>query len=404
MKKLALTLLILSCANPFLVASADDCDFLNSRSETQGSFCCKDWGRIARKCDKQDGQVCEYRNGNDKYPGTVHNCEYIFPEKRELDSKEPLVQMARFREMLIELLAQPRETIREAFEDTSRFLTPTFGVHQISQLYKGNLDKIKNGQDAQVSKAVSKIDRPDVGIVQDQLIAVRGTRFATVQEFSSNSATLLNFARASVLRDPANPITEFFPTFYGSYKANGSSGAYHPVQLLSFQEMELASSDFEDAYSKMDRQYRKPLVPDSLVFEFCLGEWAGAYFSKIGSYDAKAVNFGVKRNIGYSRTYKIEGKEFIISSDVMPKRLDVGGAGTVSEYAYARMKKGFSCSIPNANYNLSWDATKFLSNLGGGKNETFLDAFEAFYQSSQELKDGAKVRDENRVFAWPALQ
>jgi len=281
-----------------------------------------------------------------------------------------------------------------------------------TELYD-ELKVVSSGAEAQVWVGRSKVDRPNVGLKEGQPLAIRGTSIdknRSLGGWKAALATITTFIKAQkILRNPNTrqvpTITEFFPIFYGTYQALGKIPDLKEQQL-NFQEMEYVDETFKKYGRNLYGQLSPYQIADSVVFEYCLGEWAGGYFANIGKYDFKNENYGLKK-IDYSRTYKINGKEFIISFNEMPKRLDVGGTGSWSDASQERrqisMKKFFSCSVRDLG-NLSDAARKFVRILNDhDKTGSILDTFDSFYKESSELQEGAKKTINNRIFNWPQI-
>jgi len=318
------------------------------------------------------------------------------------------------------LLLNPKTIITEDILNK----VPKFGDFDTvaPKLYQ-DLEIKGEGQDARVWVGKSIVDRPNVGIVQGQTIAIRGARIGAGQEKSSALGTLKSFVKAqNILRNPAFPITEFFPTFYGTYEANGKT-KYSSTQPLNFQEMEAIDNTLANLCKIEDEPgtYPKTIlkdwwvmldemepISDCVVFEFCLGEWAGAYFAQIGSNDAKTENAGVKK-VDYSRSYQIQGRKYIIpKTELMPKRIDIGGTGT---YSGPPPLNSYSCSLKKIvstvaqrsdPCKITQTAENFMKELAQKREGSIFEVFDSFYE---KMSCKAQKEDEqNHNFVWPEIK
>jgi hypothetical protein len=286
--------------------------------------------------------------------------------------------------------------------------------NEVSKELYTNVKTLGDGQDSKTYRAISTIDRPDIGLKQGDALVVRAARITTNQEQSSEQMTLINFARLERLRNIEAPITHFFPSFYGAYLAVGET-KYFGRQELSHVEMEGADDTFANEFNcgrNSNWQRPKKQISDCQVFEFCLGEWAGAYFAGVGSFDAKPDNWAVKKS-DYKRTYIIEGKSYVVpASEAMPKRIDVGGAGNSPKADKPRLKNSYSCSLSayavsagSAGCKVSSKAEEFLRKLYTKREESIFSVFEQFYnESTCKTAAESDTTEKNVTFSWPVIE
>lgn len=280
------------------------------------------------------------------------------------------------------------------------------------QLYQ-SAKNIGSGIEAIVYMAPSAMERADVDIKKGQQIVVRVVPIFKNQSNrnESNLWSFRNFIRAEKLRKDA--ISEFFPRFYGGFRAKFESMPDWPFHM--FQEMEPIDATLAAQFNcgeSMDKE--KDVVPmsDCFVLEFCLGEWAGAYFGDIGSEDAKAENAGVKK-VNHSRSYSIQGKEYIFpKTQLSPKRIDIGGAGEAEGEKNEKHLRSYACSLQeftstsssNGSCQTQNSAQEFLTALKTNKEEgkSVFDIFADFYD---QAKCGESGKNENHEsFKWPKIK
>lgn len=311
-----------------------------------------------------------------------------------------------------QLISYPLDKISKEIITLESLPQFTTFAEVMSELYV-DVKSIGDGQDSMVYIGKSMINRPDVGLKQGDPLVIRAARINTSQEKSSEQMSLINFARLERLRDQKSPITHFFPAFYGAYNAIGET-KYFGRQNLSHIEMESADNNFAKEYNcGRDYNYRveKKLVSDCAVFEFCIGEWAGAYFAGVGSSDAKPDNWAIKK-VDYNRNYIIEGKEYTVAaSEPSPRRIDVGGAGSFIKANNPDLKQSYTCSLEkytsasavSAACKISSAAEKFLKDISQKRTTSIFSVFDEFYSTSQcsSIKAGSEP---TVIFTWPTIE
>lgn len=339
-------------------------------------------------------------------------------------------QISQFRERL---LSMPIDTFVMPIDKTYplTLMAPKLGPFPsvIPELYNLPITLLGSGQDSAVFLATSSIDRSEIGLKAGDKLAVRAARIETSQERSSAERTLRNFYRAqTTLRNPSNPIVDFFPYFFGSYETSQQGKyvtKYHNDGRANVQEMEAVDNTIQAHYQCNSTGYptEKPIIPDEVVFEFCLGEWAGVYFANIGSGDAKTENWGVK-NVDHARIYRIGDKEFALPKGMVPMRIDIGGAGDFSltfnpnDNGDANVRFGadnprptYICSLSQKTSKFSYgrscrisqEANKFMEDLRSLK-ETEGDVFNVFQKFYDQFKGAlTPILDDDgkKEFIWP---
>lgn len=258
-----------------------------------------------------------------------------------------------------------------------------------------------NGQDAVVYSVHLAADRPNARIPSGRAIALRVAKNGDKYDRDSAAITIKKFAQVQELNAK---YIKFYPEFYGAYLAKADIKYQRYVPAMC-QEMELMDGTIASHFNVgNDYNWRRPSpkIPDHFIFEWCLGEWASAYFAGVGSSDNKMENFGVL-NEPTARRYIIEGHEFVLPPGLMPKRLDLGGTGVFSGTRQS-LNSSFMCSASRAsNGELSAESKQFLNSLSLRNKGTTIEKFAAFYDQFKgniALDGGVQ---ETR-YEWPELK
>ena len=176
------------------------------------------------------------------------------------------------------------------------------------------------------------------------------------------------------------------------------------------QEMEYANlGTFERKFQHINymlyeslNNVKLPVISDYIIFEYALGEWAGAYFGDLSTLDNKNENFGLK-TMTQPRKYVIEGRVFEIHSSSMVMRLDVGGTGRYSLlYGAENILERFTCTLSErVGLTMSASAKKFTCNLRSGvEGKSVIDIFADFYD---EMNKEEEMEGEALVYEWPPI-
>lgn len=267
-------------------------------------------------------------------------------------------------------------------------------IQDYGSLY-ASIKTVAKGQDAQVYCCI----RDNVKM------ACRFASCATQQQ----EASLLNTLRNMTHGMHVGKFIPFYPKLLGAYKTKSNVG-YHGKVDAYVQEMEFADLGTLDKKFKhinnmmyeFQKKIQLPVMSDYIVFEFALGEWAGAYFGDLSIVDNKDENFGLKI-MAQPRKYVIEGRVFEIHSSCMIMRLDVGGTGRHSLLCNNQnILERFTCTLScRAGYELSAAAKSFIRNLSSGvQGKSVIDIFADFYA----VMDKEEVmQSEALLYEWPIL-
>lgn len=193
----------------------------------------------------------------------------------------------------------------------------------VTQLYaEGTQNKFKalsRGQDAQVFQVTLAHDRPLCQLKSGHKIALRMASFNDEYSRKSAAITLRHF---NFLQEMNELYIKFYPGFYGAYLATGKD-RYSSIVSVQCQEMELMEGTIAARFN-VGNDYNWRLgrheIPDAFIFEWCLGEWASAYFASLRNEDNKMENFGVLTEPS-ARVYKIEMNSRIVFWEVLSECL-----------------------------------------------------------------------------------
>lgn len=167
----------------------------------------------------------------------------------------------------------------------------------MSQLYR-SVKLAGGGGGAHVWEATLAKDRPLAGLKAGDVIAIRVRALTgpiSVTEIKKLDNSIVGFealiclSRFKNLKTGEQPITDYFPNFYGVYH-----GRKMPPSLVEekypefledrgewyfrYEEMEFVDTTFAQRYCIGNK------IPDSVLFEFIYGEWAGRFF--LWGYDS----------------------------------------------------------------------------------------------------------------------
>lgn len=200
----------------------------------------------------------------------------------------------------------------------------------------------------------------------------------------------------------------FYPKLLGAYKTEAL--VKYDEEVAYVQEMEYANlGTFERKFQHINymlyeslNNVKLPVISDYIIFEYALGEWAGAYFGDLSTLDNKNENFGLK-TMTQPRKYVIEGRVFEIHSSSMVMRLDVGGTGRYSLlYGAENILERFTCTLSErVGLTMSASAKKFTCNLRSGvEGKSVIDIFADFYD---EMNKEEEMEGEALVYEWPPI-
>ena len=235
-----------------------------------------------------------------------------------------------------------------------------------------SVELIGEGFGTKVWKAVLNIDSPSSGLKVGDIIAVRVINARITRPV--NNLSLLNIEahiRCTLLRNAGKdkgPLTEYFPDLYGLFYGPSMEEAYDPDDLEStkartqgsayqYQEMEFIERTFEFTRG----------IPDSIIFEYALGEWAARALVGLYIRDESHRNFGLK-TVSYGRYYHFGEDHYYFPPGQMPVRYDLD---SFKNYPLPPTKRFGGCDLDSKNAKTS-EGKKFI---------------EAFYQRGVEIPD-----------------
>jgi hypothetical protein len=277
---------------------------------------------------------------------------------------------------------------------------PTFERNMGDELYSG-IKKIGQGAEHIVVEAVLKQERPQFNIKEGDKIAIK---------FRQSGGSGIGWDLEAYSRlEMAHQYTNSFLDIYGIYV-----GSYHGVYKI-FGESKAGQSYLE--YSKKNPEMITPLyvemdyvpysffngkpgtVPDSVLFELCIGEWSLGAIAGIKINDEQGRHFVYKISDSL-RTYEIGGKTFLIKENIIPKRIDYDDVAPV-KLQCDRRSLGDVCPVFTLFENKLSDPLKnFYSNYSK-KLGVFPFLFKAFkdYEISDEdfqaLKQNKSIKLEH---------
>ncbi len=191
---------------------------------------------------------------------------------------------------------------------------------------------IARGAQSFIYKAILAHDRPHAGLKKGDMIALRVVssipKPLSKHYFGCDQyEALIRLSKFKKLDCTEQPLTDCFPNFYGVY-----FGGDMPESIAStipdcwkisrnfcnyrFEEMEWIDSTFAKAFGQDQK------IPDSVIFEFLFGEWAGQFFLGITVGDPRGSNYGLKR-VDHARCYHLGDCNYYFSSQMMPMRIDL---------------------------------------------------------------------------------
>lgn len=307
------------------------------------------------------------------------------------EAEKKLKQIRQFHTQMITLVRTQNPLDKNAFDEMLK-KTPIFKDREgLSELYSGDR-KVGSGEDAEVFMVEVKADRPEVSLKKGDKIALRRTKQELNLEHGFGDKSDQVLARLSVLNEPGKVMTNFFPSFYGSYAAPdflSKNTRVDDKKIYQFQEMEFVDTTFYNEYKHGGKR-----IPDSVVFEFCLGEWLGKKHAHTIVTDPKPGNWGLK-NVSFYRVYEFEGgKTFTIPPGPMPQRIDFSSFGTLPPNGEISTK----CSLTErmsqytSGDNLYKKSREFLMNTSQPKTSVLEGLNTLGGDFSQSPPEGAEVR------------
>lgn len=179
----------------------------------------------------------------------------------------------------------------------------------------------------------------------------------------TNNAETAAYAKLSILES----ICEYYPKIYGVYYGPSikhiawtnylTRDKVKPLGFL-YMEMELVDKKLHLCYGKVQSS-----IPDSIVFEMSLGQWATSTIANI-SVDDDRLYHHVLKDVDYSRAYHIGKHIYLFSHSEMPKRIDLDSC---SDYTRdAKMNLGFKV-LQDEKAGLTLEARSFFSKLNDFK-------------------------------------
>lgn len=218
---------------------------------------------------------------------------------------------------------------------------------QVIQPLYDNIKKIGSGSRHDVYVATLRHDRQNVK---------RGTTIALRlkdihQRTKSAPESLWAYSQVSMLRNyNGYQITEYYPEIYGvyygplrpSWRKHPMSKFFTSYEGMHYTEMEHISSSFLDEY-----KHKNTKIPDNVIFEQCLGEWAAKKITKIAIADNKWQHYGLK-DVSYYRAYYIGNTTYLFEPGKTPKRIDLDN--------FTQMDKQQSMKKYQPNFALPKDA------------------------------------------------
>lgn len=222
------------------------------------------------------------------------------------------------------------------------------------------------------------IESGRIGLQQKTIIALKIIPFFPQSTYNPIGCVHINETAPYAKLSSLEGICEYYPKIYGAYYGSPisnlayttwpSSSGKKPAGFL-YMEMELAHRNLYQRYGKGGAQ-----VPDSIVFEIALGQWATSTVAKLSIGDDKGRHH-VLQDVDYSRAYHIENRTYLFSHLEMPKRIDLD----VSHDAQSDQQMNCGLSIlHDQEVRLSAEARGFLDNLTD--SSAARSAIELFYE------------------------
>jgi hypothetical protein len=197
------------------------------------------------------------------------------------------------------------------------------------------------------------------------------------------------------------PVSEYFPEIYGSYfiqqipaaHITGSdsivSGYFNPEKVVLMTEMELLDSDFEKYFA-----HKK--IPDSVVFELALGEWAGANIAGMLIQDFKYRNVGLKE-VDYYRAYHFGTEVILFPPGILPKRIDLDDLVLLKQ---SDKKSANSIGLVESDFE-SLEAKQFYKEIRQARRSKLLTD-SGFLNKLAECFEGYKTTDDHLALIPPS--
>jgi hypothetical protein len=236
----------------------------------------------------------------------------------------------------------------------------------IARLYRNVCHKVitENGCN-HIWQATLAEDRPQAGLRAGDMIAVKmqgsiPKPFKHSLGMLGTVEPLIRLSHFKNLKTSEQPITDYFPNFYGVYYAEKMpesivEGTY--PELLKNYKFETAYFRYEEMEwvdTTFAKKYTNSKIPDSVLFELMYGEWAGQFFVGLAIGDCKGDNYGLKV-VSYHRIYHLGNDVYAFSSTEMPVRLDLEeftsfphptekkfGGGKISTSSFAEVLKRYA--------------------------------------------------------------
>lgn len=130
------------------------------------------------------------------------------------------------------------------------------------------------------------------------------------------------YSRLSILRNyKGYPVSEYYPEHYGVYfgpqfPSLKPEGEGYVDMGMMYMEMEYVDTFFDIEYAEGNK------IPDNVIFEQKLGEWASQKIAKIVITDGKPRHYGLK-NVAYYRAYHIGKDTYLFEPGKSPRRIDL---------------------------------------------------------------------------------
>lgn len=196
---------------------------------------------------------------------------------------------------------------------------PIISVDEFFELYD-NVEYISRGGTASVFSAVIQQDRPGVK---------RGAKIALKMEKVSETDALA----AYFFTEKVAHVTPYYPKIYGAYRSPITENLIRNFKDVKFDdqdlnfviEMELVDTTFRHKFNQPhDNELAiANVIPDSVIFESFIGNWALSFYGNAKIGDAQPENLGLQLTTGYYRCYEINDEFYVIENLMMPVRIDI---------------------------------------------------------------------------------
>ncbi len=192
-------------------------------------------------------------------------------------------------------------------------------------------------------------------------------------------------AYSQLARLKSRAISEYYPDMYGVYY--GPSFPLLEPEIIGKRGEQYVEMEFVDTF--FDSAFRHHKIPDNVVFEQCLGEWATRKISRIHIDDAKWRHYGLKE-VNYSRAYHIGEEIYLFGPGKTPKRVDLDIFGYPTEQD---LEEKFRPHFAEADQIESANAREAYTRMGDeGIFNVFSKYFSDYKVSKQDIDLYAPVK------------